>query len=300
VSAPPRTRVCLDCRLVVGELPACPGGKKHRIVNLATEGRAKLVDEVWGPPSWRRERRKLARAGSGGAAAGGLGEFFTSCGGCDGCSAIDLGGELGAVIGAILVVLAVALIAVLLVWAIGKLIAYIRMRRNMLKPHGAMLPAAPTSVRRARGVVVGEPKGTSPLTREPCVGWALELSSKRFVGSAVMLRDGESFGFDVRLEDGRVARVPPGLLTLSRGGDEQREAIFLEEHLQTIDPAFSAEDPEPTMPHDRVAAIELRPGDEVELVGPLHLAPDPEATQSYRGTAAMVLVPNAVACIRRK
>lgn len=279
---------------------ACPTSPKHVVVDLASEQRAILVDEVWGPPSWRRERRRLARAGSGGAAAGGIGEILSSCGGCDGCSGVELGGEAGAIVGGILVVLAVALAAVILVWAIGKLIVYIQRRRAMPKPKGALLAARGASVRRSRGVIVGEAKQESPLSMEACVGWALELSSKRFVGSAVMLRDGLSQGFDVRLEDGRTARIPAGPLLLARGGDEISSSPLLASHLASIDPRYAADDPEPAIPFDRVAAVELRPGDEVELFGPLHLAPDPEAPPNYRGAAAMVLVPNAIPTIRRR
>lgn len=295
-----RSRVCLDCRLVIGDLAACPGGPKHRVVDLASAARAALVDEVWGPPSWRRERRRLARAGGGGAAAGGVAEGIGSCGGCDGCSGFGVGAELGEVVGALLVILAVALIAVALVWAIGKLVAYIRARRNMPKPHGALLlPTRHLSRRRARGVVLGEPRGVSALTSAPCVGWAVELSSKRFVGNAVMLRDGASLGFDVRLEDGRVARVPAGPLLLASGSALDEAPPRLEEHLRSVDPAWAPGDEEPAIPFDRVAAIDVRPGDQVELVGALHLAPDPDALPTYRGAGAMVLVPNEIIAIRR-
>ena len=292
-----RSRVCLDCRTVVGDLASCPGGPKHRIVDLATEGRAKLVDEVWGPPSWRREQRRLARAGGGGAAAGGLGEIFSGCGGCDGLS---LGGELGEVLGAILIIIAVALIAIVLVWAIYKLVAYIQARRNTPKPNGALLPPVRhPSGRRARGVVLGtENNGTSPVTGEPCVGWALELTTKRFLGSAVMLRDGMSFGFDVRLEDGRVARVPAGLLRLQQGGTVNAD-LPGDSYLASVDPTHTSSEEDPAIPFDRSALVEVRPGDEIELVGALHLAPDPEAAQTYRDTAAMVLVPNETIAIRR-
>ncbi|MBI2395348.1 MAG: hypothetical protein HYV09_37610, partial [Deltaproteobacteria bacterium] len=277
-----RSRVCLDCRLVVGDLPACPGGANHRVVDLASPARAALVDEVWGPPSWRRERRRLARAGGGGAAAGGLGEALGSCGGCDGCSGLGAGAELGELVGAILVILAVALIAVVLVWAIGKLIAYVRARRNMPKPNGALLPPTRHGARRrVRGVVLGEPRGVSALTSAPCVGWAIELSSERFAGNAVMLRDGASLGFDVRLEDGRVAHVPAGPLLLATGGAQDDAPERLEEHLRSVDPAWAPGDEEPAIPFDRVAAVDVRPGDEVEIFGALHLAPDPDAAPTY-------------------
>lgn len=296
-----RSRVCIDCRTVVGDLAECPGGRVHRIVDLGSNGRAKLVDEIWGPPSWRRERRRLARAGGGGAAAGGLGEIFSGCGGCDGCTGVELGGDLGAVLGAIVVIIAVALAAIAIVWLIGKLIAYIQAKRNELKPNGALLPPyRHRALRRHRGVVLGDANnGKNPITDEPCVGWAAELTSKRFMHNAVMLRDGASYGFDVRLENGRVVRVPAGVLRLERGGDEQGGGVFLDDYLKSVDPSYFAGDDEPALPFDRAAVVEVRPGDEVELAGNLHLAPDPDAAQTYRETAAMVLVPNEPVAIRR-
>ncbi len=279
---------------------ACRGGRGHRIVDLTGPARARLVDEVWGPPSLRRERLRLARAGSGGAAAGGLGELLGSCSGCDGCSALEVGGELGAVIGAIMVVLAVALVAVVVVWLIGKLVAYIQRKRAEPKPQGALLPAQPASLRKWRGVVVGEATRASELSPTSCVGWALELTAKRFLGSGVMLRDGESYGFDVRLDDGRTVRVPEGPLLLARGGAEQDDADLLTAHLRSIDPLWNATDPEPAIPYDRVAAVELRPGDEVELVGPLRLAPDPNAPEHYRGATATVLQAAGIPALRKR
>jgi hypothetical protein len=293
-----RSRVCLDCRSVVeGDAP-CPGGPKHRVVDLTSEGRAKLVDEVWGPPSWRRERRRLARAGGGGATAGGIAEIFT---GCDGCSGIELGGELGEIVGVILVILAVALIAILLVWAIGKLIAYINRKRQEPKPHGALLlPTRHYSERRVRGTVEDEePKGVSPLTKKPCVAWAAELTCKRWLTRHVMLRDGASFGFDIRLDDGRLARIPAGMVRLHRGGREDDSPAVATDYLQQIDPAYRADDEEPPIPYDEAATLDLRPGDRVEIFGELHVSADPGAAETYRGTTAMVLRPTDVPLIRR-
>lgn len=292
-----RSRVCLDCRSVTADDSPCPAGPRHRVVDVASEGRAKLVDEVWGPASWRRERRKLARAGGGGAAAGGIGEIFS---GCDGCSGIELGGDLGAIFGAILVILAVALVAIVLVWAIGKLVAYINRKRQEPKPHGALLlPTRHYSERRVRGTVLGEkPTGTSPLSDEPCVAWAAELTCKRWMTRHVMLRDGASFGFDIRLDDGRIARVPAGMIRLHRGGEEQKY-LGVDDYLQEIDPNYRSDDDEPAIPYDDAAAVDIRPGDRVEVFGELLVEADPDAAQTYRGTTAMVLRPTDVPLIRR-
>lgn len=291
-----RSRVCLDCRSVVEQGP-CPAGPKHRVVDLAAGGRAQLVDEVWGPPSWRRERRRLARAGGGGAAAGGIGEIFS---GCNGCDALSFGGELGEILGAILIILAVALIAVLLVWAIGKLIAYIHRKRQEPKPMGALLPPVRRrSERRVRGVVLASPEDQrSPISQQRCLGWAVELTATRWFTRHVMLRDGQSFGFDIRLEDGRIARVPAGPIRLHPGGQQDR-AVAIDDYLTSVDPAYAATDEEPAIPYEDAASIDIREGDHVEVFGELQTIADPEAAQTYRGTSAMVLAPADVPLIRR-
>ena len=292
-----RPRVCLDCRSVVASDNRCPGGPKHRVVNLASNGRSKLVDEVWGPPSWRRERRRLARAGGGGAAAGGVGDIASGCGGCDFPS---VGGDLGEILGAIVVILAVALVAILLVWAIGKLVAYIRAKRSEVQPSGALLPPVrrPTE-RSVRGVVLASPtSGRSLASGELCVGWAAELSATRWFTRHVMLRDGASFGFDVRLDDGKIARIPAGALRLHRGGREE-SIEDVTRYLGSIDPEYRLDGDEPAIPHEEAATIEIRVGDRVEIFGEVHPTPDPEAAPTYRGMAAMILAPNDVPLIRR-
>lgn len=293
-----RTRVCLDCRSVVPSDNQCPGGAKHRVVNLASSGRSKLVDEVWGPPSWRRERRKLARAGGSGAAVGGA----TEASGCGGCDLPSVGGDFGEILVGLLIILAVALVAILLVWAIGKLIAYLRARSNQIQPSGALLPPVKRpSVRRLRGVVVaGSSPGKSLISGEPCVGWASELSVKRWLTRHAMLRDGASFGFDVRFDDGRVAHIPAGALRLHRGGQETRlRAEDVTSYLESIDPDYRPNGDEPAIPLDEAACVALCVGDRVEVFGEVHPRPNPEAAQTYRGTTAMLLAPADVPLIRR-
>src|SRR5262249_38208265 len=110
LAAPRRTSICLDCRTALTEGETCDGGPRHRVVSLTTlEGRAKLLDEVWGPPSVRRRAKQLAKAGGGGA---GLGAIFDGCSDL-GCDAVASPGDL---IGAILVGLVVTGVFVLLSW----------------------------------------------------------------------------------------------------------------------------------------------------------------------------------------
>ena len=185
-------------------------------------------------------------------------------------------------------------------WAIGKLIAYVHRKRQEPKPAGAMLPPVRRrSERRARGVVLGASlDNKSPISELPCVGWAAELTATRWFTRHVMLRDGQSFGFDVRLEDGRIARVPAGPIRLHPGGQEHR-AIAIDSYLTSVDPAYASADEEPAIPYEDAVSIDIRPGDHVEVFGELQTVADPDAAQTYRGTSAMVLAPADVPLIRR-
>jgi hypothetical protein len=254
----------------------------------------RLREEVWGPADWRRQKRALARAGGGGAALGGLGDVAN---GCTACDAADVGGGLGEIIGAIVVILAVALVAVALVWVIGKLVGYLRERANRPKPHGALLP--PTrllSKRRIAGTVVGSATGSAPFAFDACAGWALELSCKRFVGNAVMMRDGESFGFDVRTDDGRVVRVPKGMMRLVKGGetDDPNETL-VRNHVASIDGVDgSTDDDLGPIPFERAKSIEVRPGDRVEVIATMDASGG-----GYRDAEGSLLIVTGVPGLRK-
>ncbi|MGZ5966031.1 MAG: hypothetical protein ACXWP4_00090 [Polyangiales bacterium] len=286
---------CMDCRTVLRGVEECPGGERHRVLDLARkEDLERLREEVWGPADWRRQKRALARAGGGGAALGGLGDVAN---GCTACDAADVGGGLGEILGAILVIIAVALIAVVIVWAIGKLIGWLRARANRPKPHGALLPPSRLlSRRRLVGTVVGPANGSAPFALEACAGWALELTCKRFVGNAVMMRDGESFGFEVRTDRGQVIRIAPGMLRLVRGGetDEPNETM-LREHVASIDGGAgrSEEDLAP-IPFERAQAIEVRPGDRIEVIATMDAA-----DSGYRHADGSLLVVRGVPSVRK-
>lgn len=288
---------CMDCRTVLRGATACPGGESHRVLDLARKADLeRLREEVWGPADWRRQKRALARAGGGGAAVGGLGDLAN---GCTACDAADVGGGLGEIVGAILVILAVALVAVAFVWLIGKLVGWLRERANRPTPHGALLPATRLlSKRRIAGTVVGSASGTAPFALEPSAGWALELTCKRFVGNAVMMRDGESFGFDVRTDDGRVVRIPKGMLRLVKGGetDDPNETL-IRHHLAAVDGVDRSgndDDDLVPIPFERAKAIEIRPGDRVEVIATMDASGG-----GYRDADGAVLVVTGVAGVRK-
>jgi hypothetical protein len=285
-----RKRVCIDCRSVLADGETC--APKHRVADLATnKGRESLLDEVWGPPTFRRQFKRLAKAGGGGATAGGIANGCDG-GGCTGCDASGLG--LGEAAAAILFVIAAALIAVVVVWLLYKGIRLLRDYLNRPKPHGAVAPPPLARGGALAGVVEGDrERSDTPASDDASVGYALEYSASRVVGGAVMLIDSATRGFDVKLDDGRRVRVAPGTIRLvadrhALGGGERELAAS---HLDAIDPArtrvLDAENPTTdAFPYDTVRESLLRVGDRVEVTCGVESMPDPDAAEGgYRGAA---------------
>jgi hypothetical protein len=301
---PPRNAVCLDCRTALVDGEACDAGRKHRVVSLAKDdGRKKLVDEVWGPANVRRQIKRAARAGSGGATFGGM---FDGCGSAD-CSGCDVPSGGGDVIAFILVAIVGAIVMVIVGWLILALVRYIRDKLDRPKPFGAL---ARTPALRGRGVagkVVAAARADSPASDDPCVAFALEYRCRRVISGAVMLHDAATRGFDVVTKDGRKVRVPAGRIRLdgvfARVGSNARARAAA--HLETIDPSrdpnlVSVEDgTTDPFPFDDVVQAVVRPGDEVEVLGELAPIADPDAStgSAYRESAGM-LVPVGVAYVR--
>jgi len=293
----PRVNVCIHCRTLLGPNEACDGGRKHRVAELRNRaGRLTLLNEVWGPPSVRRRAKQLAKAGGGGL---GIGSIFEGCGGgCDGCGGASLDGEVLAVIGVILIV-AVAVVA--LVWLIMKIIEWVRAYQNRPKPNGGVVrPASLGRKAGPYGTVVGTPAMLAPASKTECVAWALDLRSKRFLGTDLMLRDAETSGFDVKLDDGTTARIPVGRIRLE--GPHKRidrdDATNLELFVQTLapndDPQDEGLDP---FPYDVVEETVIKPGDRVRLFGDFQREVDPKAAAGYR-EASVILVPHDVPALR--
>lgn len=292
----PRENVCIDCRTLLGPKEACDGGRKHRVAALGNRtGRLALLNEVWGAPSARRRAKQLAKAGGSGL---GLGSLFEGCGGgCDGCGAA-LEGEAIVVIGAILIV-AVAVVA--LVWLGMKIIEWVRAYQNRPKPNGGVVrPASLGRNAGPYGSVIGTPSMLAPASNTACVAWALDLRSKRFLGTDLMLRDAETRGFDVKLDDGTTARIPAGRIRVE--GPHKRvardDATNLELFVQTLAPNDDPEDAglDP-FPYDVVEEVIVKPGDRVRLFGDFSREADPNAASAYR-QASVILIPQDVPAIR--
>ncbi len=293
----PRVNVCIDCRTLLGPNEACDGGKKHRVVGMDNaSGRSALLNEVWGPPSVRRRAKQLAKAGGGGL---GLGSLFEGCGGgCDGCGGASLDGEAIIVIGVILIAI-VAVVA--LAWLVLKIIEKIREYQNRPKPNGGVVRPASLGRRAGPyGTVVGTPTMLAPASSRACVAWALDLRSKRFLGTDLMLRDAETRGFDINLDDGTTARIPQGRIRVE--GLHERlardDVTNLNEFVQTLAPHDDPEDQglDP-FPYDVVEEVIVKPGDRVRIFGEFTREADPHAAGGYR-EAKVLLVPKDVPAVR--
>ncbi|UQA60179.1 hypothetical protein [Polyangium aurulentum] len=290
-----RARICIDCRTLLGPDERCDGGLAHRVTSLETpEGRAKLVDEVWGPPDARRRAQQLAKAGGGGL---GLGSVLE--GGCGGCDAI--GSEA---FFAVIAIVIVAAVVIGVVWLVMKIVEWIRAYMNRPKPHGGLKRPASIGRRGAiSGVVQWPAKLDAPATNADCVAWALDLRCKRFLRADLMMHDAETAGFEVKLDDGTTARIPAGRIRLEGPAErlDRSDAPELEKFVKTLAP--DVQGPEEFTPHlevfpyDTVDEVLVRPGDRVQIFGELEREMDPGANVGYRESGA-VLVPKGVPAIR--
>lgn len=296
----PRVNVCIDCRTLLGPKEACDGGKKHRVAALGNrEGRLALLNEVWGPPSIRRRAKQLAKAGGGGA---GLGGIFEGCGGgcdaCTGCESASIDGEIIAVIGVILIA---AVVVVALVWLGIKIVEWIRAYQNRPKPNGGVVrPASLGRQPGPYGTIIGTASMLAPATSTACVAWALDLRSKRFLGTDLMLRDAETAGFEVQLDDGTIARIPNGRIRIE--GPYRRmsrdDSTNLDLFVQTLAPNDDPQDEGLNpFPYDVVEETIVKPGDRVRLFGEFSREADPRVSAGYR-EAKVILVPKDVPALR--
>jgi hypothetical protein len=295
LSPPQRSGICLDCRTALGNNETCDGGPRHRTTSLRTpEGRERLLAEVWGPPGVRRRLRQMALAGGTGAAAGGLVK-----GGCEtGCAVLECSGAV-ADFPPLAVIVAAAVLAVGLFLLVAKIVEWRRRRRNRPRPNGALRPPKTPHGSRRRGTVIEGPASLGDLGEGQVLAYGLRLQQSHVLRSDLMLSDGVSSGFSVRLEDGATLQIPAGRLRLEgagRSADKARVAAYL----QQLDPrrATAGDELDP-IPHDRATELLVCPGDTVEVVGRLVPAVDTRAAEAgYRQAAPSVLAPEGPFVVR--
>ena len=277
---------------------ACDAGTGHRVRELDVAGTEALVTEVWGPPPVRTQLRRTAKAGGSGAGAGGV---LEACGqGCgEGCGSLDVGGSLGEIAAVLMVILAAAVVAVVLYWAISRIVRYVRKRRNRPRPNGAPRRPARLAGHGPRGrIVAAGATLAAPLSGEACAAYGIRLDSKRFARGEVMLREAWTAGFEVELDDGTRARVPPGRVRFDAPrGARQVDDARARRHVEALAPVHGADPLENPFPFDRAYEVILREGDRVELLGQLEPRADATVEVGYR-EAAVVLMPTSVAALR--
>jgi hypothetical protein len=252
--------------------------------------RGRLLREIWGSPSARRRAKELAKAGGGGL---GLGTLFQSC---DACSSCDLGGVSGEAGAVVLGIALAALLFVLLYYVTKKIIEYVRRRQNRLRPHGALRRALPVLRRGPSGVVLEGRSSQAPASGASCLAWGIELRCARFLGGDVMLRDGRTEGFELRLDDGGLLHVPKGRVRLVGGFAPQRpEGERWQRYLGELDPSPSADEAFPPFPYDVVLEARLAGGQRVQIVSALERASADEAQAGgYRVAPKAVLEPSGI------
>jgi hypothetical protein len=133
----------------------------------------------------------------------------------------------------------------------------------------------------------------APGTGRPCVAYGLRLS----VRGVPLLGDARSAGFDVKLADGRLVRIPAGSLTIacSRGRLRRLHGKQASEYTAGIDPLDGVPSLD-VFPYDDAAEITLHPGDRVLVRGPFEKEPGEDG--SYREPPADVWRPKASPAVR--
>ena len=149
---------------------------------------------------------------------------------------------------------------------------------------------------QAAGTVkTGTPIAT-PWRAGNCLAYAFELHEKRIFGGGAMLRDAQTAGFEITLDDGRVLRVPKGRVRIlgdRKGEDVEKDRMtsFREE----VDPRHGREDERVLFPFDHARALTIMPGDRVEVLGQVETSAG--GSSGYRENAA-VLTPVGVPVLR--
>jgi hypothetical protein len=284
-----RTAVCLDCRTALFQEEVCDLCRGQRIASLADAvGRERLVEAAWGSPEVRAlELRRSAQAEQSVTVVGMAG-FFA--------------GFL-ILLGLIPTVEPVHILgsaaAMALFWAAGH---YALARRGHVFPVGADRQLPPRrGAMGPRGNAIGEPRLSGPATRHPCVGYAIELHMVGNWGERVMYRDAVSSGFDVYLDNGRIARIPPGRIRIV--GRLRQVVDFdnldLEEYLRQVDAEHTPNGAFDPLQYNVVYEACVTSGARVELLSSFEPAVNPRGRLlNYREAAPSVMLPQGIPVLR--
>jgi hypothetical protein len=251
---PARTRICLECRTLC--TTTCPAGHR-RVVDLRTS-REQLVDAVWGPKAHRPALLAAAPVVKSNSSWSGWDIF--------GIFELDWFGLI--------------LIAGALFWFLGaSIVKLFRKRAALATAQGAVRRGLPLLRTGQTGYVLGA---------DEAVAFGCELRH----ADTVMLRDGATSGFDVRLDSGELVRVPAGLCAFDMTNAPAMRDV--ESYLASIDPW--RRDPDP-FHHDDARRVTLGAGDRVELL--CELEPCAGGSAGYREAATASFVPRGFVRLRR-
>ena len=284
-----RTSICLACRTALAPGESCDAGEGHAVASLASDaGREALVRAAWGPPEARVAEARAALHAEHAVAL--LAIFGFVVGLCalwlilPGVGPVHLLG---------------AALSMAIFWGGGNLALA---RRGAAFPVGAPpLPAPEEGRIGLGGVALGEPALVSPASGLTCLAFAVELHFIGYWGDRVMLRDAVTCGFDVLLDDGRIARVPPGRVRLVGPMRQVVDAdnLALERYLERIDLQHEAGGAFDPLRYNVVSELLLVRGDPVELVSRFEPEPSGRAPAGhYREAAPAVWVPRGTPVLR--
>jgi hypothetical protein len=263
VSWPVRTRICLECRTALSDGERCTW-VRHTILSPSDpQEKQRLMEAVWplGPP---RPRPPLLLE---------LGMFVRTwfVG-----PPLSTGDSLSIP---------------------GDVPPPLDLRAGPRVPRGASEePLWTARTRYAGRVADGAPTELSPLGGEPCVAYGIWLLEPKADGSPILLRDGATIGFDVALDDGRLARIPRASADLVGEGSRMsstREEHRLRRYLDRLFPGRGRRGERSHLPFRDVREAVVKPGDRVRLLADLESVPDHRSAvgSAYRESAGAVLSP---------
>lgn len=286
------------CRTALGRGERCDDDPAHEVVALAEdEGREVLVRATWGTPDVRLAETRMALHAQQAVA---LLAIFGFLVGLCGLWVVMPG------LGALHVLGAAASMA--LFWGGGNLMLG---RKPSAFPVGGrpLLAAAASGEASAdhgpllgmNGVAAGSRTLLAPASGIECLAYAIELHYVGFGGDRVMLRDAAGAGFDVVLDDGRVAHIPPGRIRLVA---PMRQVIdvdnhALERYLISLDPQHEPGRAFDPLRYNVVAETVLLRGEPVELLSRFEPEVNPRAAPTgYREPAPVVWVARELPVLR--
>jgi hypothetical protein len=293
----PRTAICVDCRTALFSGEGCDVDGDHAVVSLRDDGgREALLCATWGPAEVRLgQARRASRVEN-------LG------------MTIGVSGFAAGLVLAWVVSPAIGILTGLGSLAAMGMASY--RPGDETYPVGARLALGDGGKRGPRGGVRGEPALLSPVAGLECVGYAVELRLLSRGEERVMYRDAVTCGFEIELDDGERARVPPGRVRLL--GPLRQVVDFdnpgIERYLRGTEARGQAPPPwmsgDTSVPGERipslldplrydvVAEATISPGDRVELASPFEPEVSGHEETGYRDPAPTVLTPRGVPVLR--